>query len=453
MNENGEIFALAVDRSLLRAGMRLAVGVSGGADSVALLLSLNELRKDVGLVLSVAHLHHGLRGAEADGDCEFVRTLAQELGLEFFSHAVDVAAEARAQAGKTAETIEEAARRLRYGWFRQLMAEGKVDAVATAHTLDDQAETVLGKFLRGAWTEGLSGIHPEVNFPEGRIIRPMLSVRRSEVESYLNAKKQPWCEDSSNAELSYTRNRIRHELLPQLAGWNPRLREHLAQIAELARDEEAWWQQEMEKIGAQLLLEGKPVRGGGRASGGGWAIDLTRFVALAPAVQRRLLRMAAGKLFCRLEFAATEDILQFALTGKAGQKRELAGGLRVERTNRELRFALTVASSSEKNRDLPEVIESKVPGLLEGFGVRLRVAGSAEGKTLRLRAARAGDRVQMRYSSGPRKIKDVLERLQVSGSDRAGWPVLECDGQIVWMRGVDVEPLAGITIEAEVIDK
>jgi tRNA(Ile)-lysidine synthase len=233
---------LPIDTTLLKPGLRLAVGVSGGADSVALLRALAERSGPLGLVLHAAHLHHGLRGAEADGDLDFARALAAELGLPFHEARVDTAAEARANAesGKSAETIEEAARRLRYGWFRQLMASGEVDAVATAHTRDDQAETVLAKFLRGAWTEGLSGIHPSVEFAEGRILRPLLGATRAEVEAYLNGLGQGWREDSSNRHLTFTRNRIRHELLPLLEGWNPRLREHLAQMAALARDEEGW---------------------------------------------------------------------------------------------------------------------------------------------------------------------------------------------------------------------
>ena len=184
-----------LDTSLLRPGMRLAVALSGGADSVALLRLLAARSGELGLVLHAAHLHHGLRGTEADGDLEFCRNLAAKLGLPFHEARVDVAAEARssegelggieshpsrknkdaarvghpgaaadpksgraAETGKPSETIEEAARRLRYAWFGQLMAGGEVDAVATAHTLDDQAETVLAKFLRGAWTEGLAGI-------------------------------------------------------------------------------------------------------------------------------------------------------------------------------------------------------------------------------------------------------------------------------------------------------
>jgi len=244
---------LTLDLSLLKPGLRLAVGLSGGADSVALTRALHERSKELGLVLSVAHLHHGLRGAEADGDREFTRALAADMGLVFHEARVDVAAEAV----KSGETVEEAARRLRYGWFRQLMAAGEVEAVATAHTRDDQAETVLAKFLRGAWTEGLSGIHPLVEFAEGRILRPLLATTRAEVEAYLNALGQGWREDSSNRHLTFTRNRIRHELLPLLESWNPQLREHLAQMAELARDEEAWWKAELARLAQEAGFGGK----------------------------------------------------------------------------------------------------------------------------------------------------------------------------------------------------
>ncbi len=142
--------------SLFRPGQRIAVAVSGGADSVALLRRLLEERHKLGIVLSVVHVHHGIRGAAADEDAAFVAGLAAAHDLPFHLHRTD----APAAAAALHETLEEAARNLRYAFFRQLMADGQADAVATAHTLDDQAETVLHKLLRGAWTEGLSGIHP-----------------------------------------------------------------------------------------------------------------------------------------------------------------------------------------------------------------------------------------------------------------------------------------------------
>ena len=439
---------LPIDVKLLKPGMKLAVGLSGGADSVALLRALAARSSELGLVLHAAHLHHGLRGAEADEDLAFTSALAAGLDLPFHEAHVDTAFEAQ----EKGETLEEAARRLRYAWFRQLLASRQVDAVATAHTRDDQAETVLAKFLRGAWTEGLSGIHPVVEFPEGRILRLLLRTTRGEIEAYLNHLKQSWREDSSNRHLTFTRNRIRHELLPQLEGWNPQLREHMAQMAELARDEEAWWQTELARLAPQLLLPGRPVRGGGRAaadsSGQNLSIDASRLAALAPALQRRLLRFAAEKLGAAPDFVATEALRALALTGRAGQKCELAQGLRAERTHRELR--LTLVANGREGPAVPEY-RVAVPGEIVAppFGLRLRIdvcglrAGS---QTATLRNWRPGDRVTLRHSSGPRKVKEVLERLRVTGTSRALWPVLELGGRIIWMRGADLEPEQGIAV-------
>jgi len=448
--------ALPIDVSLLRPGLRLAVGVSGGADSVSLLRALAGRSGELGLALHAAHLHHGLRGAEADADLAFCRALAEELGLPFHAGRVDAAAEAAAKG----ETLEEAARRLRYGWFRQLLASGEVDAVATAHTRDDQAETVLAKFLRGAWTEGFSGIHPVVEFPEGRILRPLLAATRGEVEAYLNALGQSWREDSSNRHLTFTRNRIRHELLPLLEGWNPQLREHLAQMAILARDEEAWWQAELARLAPQLLLPGRPVRGGGRAAGHDSApflsIEIVRLAALAPAMQRRLLRYAAGQLGAAPDFAATEALRTLGLFGRAGQKRELAQGLRAERTHRELRLTVEAAGTVEGDGAAAPEYRISIPGEEDApaFGLRLRIEGPAPGagQVATLRNWRPGDRVRPRYSSGPRKVKEVLERLRVTGTSRALWPVLELDGGIVWMQGVELEPVPGIEVTAIPLD-
>jgi len=446
---------LPIDLALLRPGLRLAVGLSGGADSVALLRILAARSGELGLVLHAAHLHHGLRGAEADADLAFARELAARLGLPFHEARVDAAAEAHANpaTGKPSETIEEAARRLRYGWFRQLLASGEVDAVATAHTLDDQAETVLAKFLRGAWTEGLAGIHPIIHFPEGCILRPLLAVSRAEIEAYLHALGQSWREDSTNQQLTYTRNRIRHELLPLLEGWNPRLREHLTQMSVLARDEESWWQAELARVAPQILLPGRPVRGGGRASGDDLAVDVTRLAALAPALQRRLLRYAAEQLGAAPDFSATEALRTLALSGRASQKLELAQGLCAERTVRELR--LTVGVGSQASAPPPEY-RFAIPGQIEApaFGLLLRVdvSAPAEPQTATLRNWKPGDRVRLRYSSGPRKVKEVLERLHVTGSARALFPVLEFDGRIIWMRGAELEPEPGIAVVAAALE-
>jgi tRNA(Ile)-lysidine synthase len=357
--------------------------------------------------------------------------------------------------GKAGETIEEAARRLRYGWFRELLASAVVDAVATAHTRDDQAETVVARFLRGAWTEGLGGIHPIVRFPEGPVIRPFLETTRAEVEGYLGSLGQTWREDSSNRHLTITRNRIRHELLPELETWNPRLREHLAQMAELARDEEAWWQAELARLGPTLLAPGRPVRGGGRAGGGGVALEVAQFAGLAPALQRRLLRYAAERLGSEIDFAATEALRNLALMGRAGQKQELSGGLRGERTYRELQLSLAADPTEEPAFAARTV---GIPGeiALPELGLRLRIAykeeaapGGTKASEVVLRPWKPGDRVRLRHTSAPRKVKEVLERLHVSGSARSAWPVLEIAGRIVWMQGVEIEPEPGINLQVE----
>jgi tRNA(Ile)-lysidine synthase len=428
---------------------------------VALVRILAERSRELGLVLHAAHLHHGLRGAEADADRDFCRELAQRLGLRFHEARVETAAAALADAvaGKPAETIEEAARRLRYGWFRELMAAGAVDAVATAHTLDDQAETVLARFLRGAWTEGLSGIYPVVQFPEGPILRPLLSTSRSEIEAYLGGIGQNWREDSSNRHLTFTRNRIRHELLPVLESWNPRLRAHLAHMAELARDEEAWWAAELERLAEQIILPGRPVRGGGRAARGGGAIEVTRLAELPLALQRRILRLAAARLGTSLDFESTESLRKLALAGRAGQKCELALGLRGERTHRELQ--LTMGSRAESAGEVAAAMKFQIPGEIEApaWGIRVRVVfapgvGFSDDKSAWnavLRAWKPGDRVRLRHSGGPRKVKEVLERLQVFGSARNRWPVLELDGRVIWMQGVELEPEPGIEVRVAVL--
>ncbi len=317
---------LAMERGLVRAGERVCVAVSGGADSVALLLGMVEANVEgaqhktpLGVVLRAAHVHHGLRGAEADGDEAFVRELCERVGVPLTVFRVDTAARQAAEG----EGVEEAARELRYEALRGLMERGVVDVVATAHTLDDQAETVVMKMLRGAWTEGLGGIFPEVepmgsveahvsearhgapavSQPRrGRIVRPLLGVRRGEVEAFLRERGQGWREDATNRDVSLTRNRVRHVLMPMLREFNPGVDALLARTAEVAREEEAYWQAEVARVLPQVLLPGKPVRGGGRAvstavGAVGYAMEIERLKGMPAALRRRLVRAAARRVF------------------------------------------------------------------------------------------------------------------------------------------------------------
>lgn len=347
---------LAFDRSNLRAGDRVCVAVSGGADSVALLRALYAAnaapRLALGVGLSAVHLHHGIRGDEADGDEAFVQQLCSRLEIPLHLEQADVPARSAA----AGESLEEAARNARYELFHRLLRSGEADTILTAHTMDDQTETVLLKLLRGAWTEGLGGIHPIVvvpvpGKPAGRIVRPLLCTRRQEVEAYLQALDQPWRDDSTNADPLYTRNRLRHQLLPQLREFNPSLDGAISNLSELAREDEARWQAELDRVLPQLLLPGKPVRGGGRAVGtgpglGSLALEIERLRSLDPSLRRRVLRAAARRLGARISFAETSRLLALCglativtVAAKPGSNIRISGDILAERSVQELRLS------------------------------------------------------------------------------------------------------------------
>jgi tRNA(Ile)-lysidine synthase len=425
---------------------------------VALLVAMADARAKTGLVLSAVHVHHGLRGAEADGDARFVAELAKKLDVPLRVEQGDVTS----LAAERRQGIEEAARSLRYRIFHELLASREVDTVATAHTLDDQAETVLMKMLRGAWTEGLGGIAPVITVEEigggrGRIVRPLLEVTRAEIVAHLEARGQPWREDSTNQELVFTRNRVRHTLLPQLREFQPRISEQLARMAAVARDEEAWWGRELARVMSGMVLPGRPVRGGGRANStrpgeGGVAIELERLRAMHPALQRRVLRAAAEQVGGALTFDQTEALR--VLTGldeRGGGKRgkvELGAGLTAERTARELRI---VRIAETQGAQLPEFMVP-MPGVLEAveYGLRVTTNGSLpDGTTLLLRTPRAGDQVRLPHSGGVKTVKEALERRGLSAAERRACAVLAVGSRIVWMSGMEVEQMPGFEMVVE----
>jgi tRNA(Ile)-lysidine synthase len=210
--------------------MKLAAAVSGGADSVALLTLLAETRSQLGFVLSAVHFNHRLRGKASDSDEKFVVALAEKSGVTLHIGRADVASKAR----REKSNLEDAARRARYSFFEKLAGQGLLDAVATAHTMDDQAETVLAHILRGTGIAGLAGIHPSA----ASVRRPLLDFRRKELRKYLRARKQPWREDSTNRDTNRSRARMRKKLLPLLVKeFNPAAIEHLAALATRAREQ------------------------------------------------------------------------------------------------------------------------------------------------------------------------------------------------------------------------
>jgi tRNA(Ile)-lysidine synthase len=444
------------DRRLLRAGDRVVVACSGGADSVALLRILLDLRQELGIVLSVAHFHHQIRAAEADADQQFVTDLAARLQLEFHAGSGDVPAHAEAQK----VSIETAARELRHQWFAELIRQSKADKIATAHTLDDQAETVLMRILRGTGARGLAGIAPLQKSKD--LVRPLLQTSRREIEAYLRSIGQPWREDSSNQDLNHTRNRIRHTLLPLLErDFNPAIRQTLADLAELARAEDEYWNNELLKLLPRLVRQGKPSRSGRSLSGDSGqvvALDLVTLQGLPLALQRLAMQGIAENLGITLEFKHIQQLIELAGPAKQGKKLALPEGLVANRTMREIQFSQTLEKSLENYcYSLPIPGEIAVPELGNTIRARLISAGKQKvsgynaasllnpnllGPELKVRNWRAGDRFFPAHSQSPKKVKELLQpgRLgqQLSLVQRKAWPVIESAGQIVWMRGFSV---------------
>lgn len=232
------------EQQLIAAGDHLVVGLSGGADSVCLLLLLDSLAEEMQFTLEAVHVHHGIRGEEAERDASFAEAMCRERGVPFTLYRRDVPALAE----QWKLSLEEAGRRVRYMCFEERAQGCDNTRIAVAHHMDDQAETVLLNLCRGSGLRGIGAMAPK----NRRLIRPLLSVRRAEIESELRRIGQSWCEDSTNGETGYTRNRIRNTVLPELCGGvNARAVEHLAAAAEQARQLDVW----LEQMAGQWIAE------------------------------------------------------------------------------------------------------------------------------------------------------------------------------------------------------
>jgi tRNA(Ile)-lysidine synthase len=313
--------AAAVGRLGL-AGRSVLVAVSGGIDSCALAHLLHELHEPERLKLSIGHVNHGLRGEESEADEAAVRGLAAGLGLPVRAARIDPERLRAGRSSRERSTLQEAARILRYRALRDLARGLGASRIATAHTADDQVETVLLRLLRGTGPDGLGGI-PERS-PDGQIVRPLLRVPRSEIERFARERGLRWREDASNEQLHYARNRLRRQWLPGLArDFNPRLLRAIGDLAEAQREDSAWIATQVEREAASRF-----------APDGRWLrIEAKDWEALPEALARRLARWAlvrcgAGRYVSRVHL---ERMLAFLRSGRCGSTIELPGGLRLER--------------------------------------------------------------------------------------------------------------------------
>ena len=456
---------------MILPGDRLAVACSGGPDSTALLLVLHELSLRLGCTLRVCHLNHLLRGEQSEGDESFVRELARQLDLPVCVERAD----ARAQARQEGANLEAKARQLRYGFFLSLLHSGQAVRVAVGHTADDQAETVVHRFLRGAGTSGLAGIYPVA---EGRIIRPLLRVRRREVLAWLRARGQAWRDDSSNQDLARTRNRIRQRLLPQLVEFNPQLVQTLAGTADVAREEESFWQEFLRPLlrdclrrePGRVVLETSLLRGQPKA--------VIRRALRAAVAECAVLSVPSGEqkgapqagfraVPAVFDFRQMERLLDLVF-GRSGRVLALPNKIRARKE-----FSHLIFESIREGREEGHKEHGALRGAAAAFCYRAEAPGTVEVpeiarsfvfQLIRLPAGKArynkegGVLLDARIASAPltlrswrpgdaycpaghhrrRKLKEWFQRQRVPASQRLLWPVLLAGECIVWARGFPV---------------
>ena len=427
-------------KPFFHAGQRVGVAVSGGPDSVLLLHFMKELAREGGLTLAAVHFNHRLRGAESDGDEALVRELAASLQMEYLRSEADVGRVARERHGN----LEAVARDLRYRYFFSLVEHGRLDLVATAHTANDQAETVLMRLLRGTGTRGLGGIYPLL---EGKVARPFLGITRAEVMQEIARRKILYRVDSSNMNMKLQRNRVRMELLPALAKeYNPAIIRLLNQFADRARDDEACLERlARERAHPWRVHEGREERIPIRALG--------EFPpALARRVLRQMLQIVRGSLH-GLTHAHVESLRQFAAKAQSGKIQTLPGGVvaRKEfswlvvapavRDPAEVGFCYSVTFPGEVVvHELGcsfhfKILNRNDPG--KGYNMSKLVGLDPEklrGEMV-LRNWRAGDSFRPIGSQGVRKLKEFFRERKIPEGKRRGWPVMLCAGHVVWVRG------------------
>jgi tRNA(Ile)-lysidine synthase len=452
---------------LLLPGDNVGVCVSGGADSVALLHVMIELEKRLGIVLSVVHFNHQLRGKQSDADEKFVAGLAAKHDLPFHVARENVAAKAKREKAN----VEDAGRRARYAFFARLVDEGKLTRLAVAHTADDQAETVLAHILRGTGLAGLGGIHPTF----GNVVRPLLQIRRAALRVYLRERKQTWREDATNRDISKMRARIRKKLLPLLERqFQPAIVEHLAALADLAREDQAHLDfitevraaTAFERTGEMASIKTADLLGGPESS----SVEppSTDFQRKNRSMSRRLVRHIVEELkpgSGQLNANHVQSIIMLAENGENGKCLPLPGGMEVRREHDRLVFRpKRNTKPADDLTDRPKKFEQyidfsgsevlvEVPCLACAFRFRMIDWPAKRGETmgtglvldrhalrlpLVLRSWRPGDQFRPSGHRKAHKLKRLLNEKRVSRWEREGWPVLTSGETLVWVRGFPV---------------
>jgi tRNA(Ile)-lysidine synthase len=387
------------DHALVPAGTNVIVGVSGGADSVALLHALHRLD----LPVTIAHLNHQLRGAESDADELMVRKLAEQLDLPIITRSTDVAA----LAADSGLSTEMAARQARHDFF----AEFDNSVIALGHHADDQVETFFLKLARGAGPDGLGGMPYAQRIGTLRLIRPMLDLPRADIIAWLQENGIAWREDASNRDESFLRNRVRHTVLPLLEReLNPNIRETIRRTMNILREENTWMEQ---------------VQDGSETTA---------------AKRRKLRKWLFEQGIEDVGFDAVEQILSLIDDGKGSTVYELNAAQRVvveygtPRFETDLqqpeipKWILQIEKGTGWRKDLKPMI-GKLPAQAS---FNANVVGDSP---IEARGIQHGDRIQPLGMTGSRKLQDILTDLKVPRAQRTSIPVVVCRDEIIWVPG------------------
>lgn len=423
---------------------------------MVLLHVLHDLASEQALTLTVAHLDHGIRGAESRADARFVKVVARRLKLPCVCGRACVPD----LADKDGLSLEMAARKARYAFLAKVARQVKADAIATAHTADDQAETLLLKLIRGAGRTGLSGIDADTWIDGVRVVRPLLAVTRRDIETFLKERGVEWRDDATNRDPRFLRNRVRHELLPLLARhYNPGIREALLRTADVLAAEDEW----MDELAVEALdacLKGE-------------ALDGARLAAHPLAARRRIIRswlIRQGAPRACQDFDVVRRIGQLVGKRRGSEVLDLPEGWVIERSY----VVLTCRAGAGGDRPVAERVRVTVPGVTEipslGIRVTVRLApgiakkrGQRAGllpasatvdarvlgrQRLEIRGVRAGDRMAPYGMQGTRKLQDILVDAKVPRHKRKTTPVLVCGDRVVWLPGYRIDRAWAVTDEA-----
>jgi len=421
---------------MLTPGARVVLGVSGGADSVGLLHALSEMG-EYELDIIVAHLNHGIRGDEAERDRDFTEKMAGRMGLKFESGLAD----APGYRKKRGLTLEESARALRYKFFDEVREKYKADKIATAHTLNDQAETVLMRLIRGSGLTGLSGIPPVT---EDSVIRPLIETSRGEIEEYLESKGIEWIEDTTNELRTFFRNRIRLDLIPELTKYNPQIIETLARTSDILRVQDDFIKREGQKRFKRIFeTKGSELKG-----------DLKKYKRLHAAMRLTVLRLALDNINEGLKNVSSVHLVsadEFLLSDTTSGEAEFPGGVVIAKGY----DSFLVTTKAGLDREFSYSIPSSGKWTFEEFEVEIKkvktdtvIENNEEIAFLdpdsvqfpiEVRSFKEGDRFVPLGMKGQKKVKKYFIDSKVPRFLRKRVPIFISGNRIMWLGGMRMD--------------